>query len=68
MVQKLINGIQVQINLNITLAKTKVKNNKLGNCIGTVSYMTTKVAEAFGVAKDSKNQGHGGNGISISSV
>ena len=62
MVQQLIYGIQVHDNLNITLAKTKFKDDKLGNCIGAVSYMTTKVTEAFGVAKNNKNQGHRGNG------
>ena len=62
MVQQLIDGIQVQNNLGVMMAKTKVKDYKLGNWLGAVSYMTTKVTEAFGVAKDNKNQGHRGNG------
>ena len=56
MVQQLIDGIQVQNNLTITLAKTKVKDYKLGNWLGDVSYMSTKVTEAFGVAKGNKHQ------------
>ena len=56
MVQRLIDGIQVQNNLTITLAKTKVKDDKLVNWLGAVSYMATKVTEAFGVAKANKNQ------------
>ena len=56
MVQQLINGIKTEINLNITLANTKVKNNKLGNWIGAVSYMATKITKAFGFKKDNKNQ------------
>ena len=68
MVQKRIDGIQVYNNLTITLTKTKVKDGKLRNWLGDVSYMATKVAEAFGFAKDKKNQGRGGNCRSISSV
>ena len=56
MVQRLIDGIQVQNNLNITLAKTKVKDDKLVNWLGAVSYMATKVTEAFRVAKANENQ------------
>ena len=68
MVQQLVDGIQIQNNLIITLAKTKVKEYKLGNWLGAVSYMETKVTEAFRVAKGNKNQGHGSNGRSISEV
>ena len=68
MVQKLMDGIQVQNNLIITLTKTKVKDDKLENWIGDLSYMETKVTEAFGVVKGNKNQGRGGNGRSISAV
>ena len=57
MVQRLIYGIQVQNNLTTMLSKTKVKDNKLGNWLGAVSYMETKVTEAFRVAKGNKNQG-----------
>ena len=39
MLQQLIGGIQVQNNLTIALAKTKVKDDKLGNWLGAVSYM-----------------------------
>ena len=68
MVQRLIDGIQVQNNLTITLAKTKVKDDKLGNWIGAVSYMEIKVTEYFGVAKVNNSQEHGGNGRRISAV
>ena len=50
------------------LATTKVKDNKLIIWVGAMSYMATKVFEVFGVAKDNKNQGLGGNSGSISSV
>ena len=68
MVQQLIYGIQVHDNLNITLAKTKFKDDKLGNCIGAVSYMATKVTEFFVFAKGKNNQGCGGDGRRISAV
>ena len=67
MVQQLIDGIQVQNNLTITLAKTKVKYDKLGNWLGAVSYMATKVTESFGVVKSKKNQVHRSNSRRISS-
>ena len=54
--QQLINGIQVKNNMTITLANTKVKDKKFGNWICAVSYMAIQVTEAFGVAKDNKNQ------------
>ena len=56
MVQQLIAGIQVQKNPTIMLANTKVKDDKLGNWLVAMYYMETKVTEAFGVAKDNKNQ------------
>ena len=62
MVHWLIYLIQIQNNLTITLDKTKSNDDKLGNWIGAVSYMATKVTETFGVAKDNKNQGRGENG------
>ena len=40
-------GIQVQNNPTITLDKTKVKEKKLSNWLGAVSYTATKVTEAF---------------------
>ena len=55
MVKQLIYGIQVQNNLTSTLDKTKVKYNRIGNWLGAVSYMATKVTEDFGVAKENKN-------------
>ena len=55
MVQRLINGIQANNNLTITLTKTKIKDDRLGNWLGAVSYMATKVTESFRVAKDNKN-------------
>ena len=55
MVQLLIYGIQVQNNLNITLTKNKIKDYKLGNWLGAVSYLANKVTEAFIVAKDNNN-------------
>ena len=58
--QRLIYGIQVQNNITITLANTKFKDNKIGNWLVPVSYMVTKVAKAFVVAKGNKNQEHGG--------
>ena len=57
MVLQLIDGIQVQNNLTIKLVDTKVKENKFGNWLGTVSCMETKVSKAFRVAKGNKNQG-----------
>ena len=66
MVQWLIYGIRVQNNLTITLSNTKVKDYKLGNCLGDVSYMTTKFTKAFRVSKVKKNQRRGSNSISIS--
>ena len=68
MVQRLIDWIQIQNNLTITLDKTKSNDDKLGNWIGAMSYMETKITETFGVAKDNKNQGRGDNGQSISAV
>ena len=68
MAQKIINGIHVQNNLTINLAKTKVKENKIGNWLGDVSYMATKSSEVFGVVKDNKKQGRGGNIDRISAV
>ena len=68
MVQRLIDWIQIQNNLTITLDKTKSNDDKLGNWIGAVSYMATKVTETFGVAKDNKNQGRGDNGQRILEV
>ena len=50
------------------MATTKVKDNKLGNWVGAVSYMSTKVFGVFGVTKDNKNQGRWGNSERISSV
>ena len=66
--QQLIDRNQIQNNMEITLAKTKVKDYKLGNWIDSVSYMETNVTEAFRVAKDNKKQGRRGNRINISSV
>ena len=37
------------------LANTKVKDNKVGNWIGNVSHMATKVTKVFVVAKANKN-------------
>ena len=68
MVQRLIDVIQVQNNLTITLANTKVKDDKLGNCLVYVSYMATNVTKAFGVANGNKNQRRGINGRRISVV
>ena len=68
MAQRLIDGIQVQNNLTITLAKTKFKDENIGNFLGAVSYMATKVNETFRVTKDNKNQVRGGNTIIISEV
>ena len=56
MVQRLINGIQVQNNLTIKLENTKVKDNKLVNWLDYMYYISTKVTEAFRVAKYNKNQ------------
>ena len=39
MVQIMVDGIQVQNNMTITLANTNIKDNKLGNWLGVVSYM-----------------------------
>ena len=50
------------------LAKTKVRDNKIGNCLGAVSYMAINISEDFGVAKANKNQGRGGNSERISEV
>ena len=68
MVQRLIDGTRFQDNPNITLAKTKFKDDKLGKWLGAVSYMATKIAEAFGVAKGKNNQGRGVNRRRISVV
>ena len=68
MAQRLIDGIQVQNNLTITLAKTKIKDDKFGNCLGAVSYVATKVNEALGVVKDNKDQGRRGNWRRVSAV
>ena len=54
--------------MTIMLANTKIKNNKLVNFPGAMSYMETKVTEFFRVAKDNKNQGRGGKRIRILSV
>ena len=66
MVKQLIDGIKVQNKLTITLAKTKGKDNKIGNWLGAVSYMSIKVIKVFGAKKGNKNQGHGSNGRNIS--
>ena len=50
------------------IATTKFKDNKIGHWVGAVSYMATNVFEVFGVAKDNKNQGRGGNSGRISAV
>ena len=68
MVQQMIDGIQFNNNLTITLAKTNVKDDNIWNWLGAVSYMATKVTEAFGLVKDDKNKLYGGNGIRISAV
>ena len=68
MVQQLIEGVQVQNNLTRTMAMTKVKDDKLGNWFGAVSYMETKVTEALRVANGNKNQGRRGNVRRISEV
>ena len=68
MVQRLIDGIQFQNNLTITLANMKIKDDKLGNWIGAMYCMENKVADAFGVAKENKNQWCGGNRIRISEI
>ena len=57
MVKQMIDGIQVQNNLTIKLDKTKIKDNKIGNWLSSLSYMETKDTEVFRVAKDNKNQG-----------
>ena len=66
--QRLIDGIQINNNLVITMDKTKIKDDKLGNRIGAVSYMETKVNESFGVTKGNKNQGRRGSSRRISTV
>ena len=63
--QRLIDRNQVQNNLTIMLYKTKFKDDKIGNWLGDVSYMSTKVTESFGVAKGNKNQGRRSNGRRI---
>ena len=68
LLHRLIYGVQVQNNLTIKPAKTKVTNDKLGNFLGPVSYMATKVTEALIFTKGDKNQGHRGNGRRISLV
>ena len=50
------------------MAKTKVKDNKIGNWLGDVSYMATNSSEVFGVAKDNKDQVRGVNSERISAV
>ena len=67
-VQQLIGGIHVQNNLTINMGKTKVKENKIGNWLSAVSYMTTKSSEVFRFVKDNKNQVHGVNIESVSAV
>ena len=52
----MIDGIQFQNNLTITLAKANFKDDRLGRCLGDVYYMPTKVTEAFGAVKDNRNQ------------
>ena len=52
----MIDDIQFQNNLTITLAKTNFKDERLGKCLGAVYYMSTKVTEAFGAVKDNRNQ------------
>ena len=47
MVQLLINEIQVQNNFTIMLDNSNIKDDKLGNLLGAVSYMLNKVTEAF---------------------
>ena len=68
MVQALIDDIQVQNNLTITLSNTKVKDDKPGNWFGALSYMSRKFTKAFRAAKGNNNQGRGSNGIRISAV
>ena len=68
MSQQLIDGIQFYYNLTIMLANTKFKDDKLGDWLGAVSYMATKVTESFGVAKVNKNPGCRGKGRIISAV
>ena len=68
MVKQLIDGIQVLNQLIITLAKTKVKDDKLGNWLGAVSYMATKITESFGVAMSNKNKESEGKYVRISAV
>ena len=52
MVQQLIDGIHVQNNLTINMAKTKVTDNKISSWLGAVSYMAIKSSEVFEVAND----------------
>ena len=66
--QRLIDGIQVQNNLTITLANTKVKDNKLVNWLGNLSYMETKVTKALRVVKGKKNQRRGSNSRRMSAI
>ena len=55
MVKQLIDGIQHQNNMTIMLAKTNIKDDKLVNWLGAVSYIATKVTKSFVVAKYNKN-------------
>ena len=64
----MIDRIKFQNNLTITMANTKVKDKKIGNWLGAVSYMSTKIIKVFGVKKGNKNQGRGSNGRRILEV
>ena len=67
MVQRLHDGIQVQNNLVISIAKQKILDDYYGNWLQAVQHMSTKVTEAFGVSDNKKRGGYGRRRVSSAS-
>ena len=66
MVQRMMDGVQVQGQILITLAKDHIQNHLMGDWIGAVSHMSTKIAMAFPPKAGLKYKARGGDPRKIS--
>ena len=65
-VQRMLDGINVSNSIIITMAKSHVTDNLLGDWMGAVQYMSTKVTLEFPPTNSTKKRKFGGDGRRIS--
>ena len=60
MVQRMLDGIRVKQCMPITFGKEFVTNNLMGDWLGAIAHMSSKVIEAFPPRSNNKRPGHDG--------